>query len=104
MLTIMNPCKTDGGIMTCYKENDDLVVDQNRIQLESLKRLEELQLIPDQETGEQIEFPNLKPLNNEDIRWIQEHLSYNKGITQDMWSDTFFKKMDKPELLRILWS
>ena len=24
--TILNPLKTDGGIMTCYKENDDLLV------------------------------------------------------------------------------
>ncbi len=96
----MIPCKTDDVIMTCYKENDDLVVDENRIQLECLKRIEELQLIPDWETREQIEFPDLKPLKNDDIKWIQEHLSYNKGITQHMWSDTFLKKMDKPELLK----
>ena len=102
-MTILNPSKTDGGIMTCYKEDDDLVVDQDTIQLECLKRLEELQMIPDQVAGEQIEFPDLEPLNNEEIKWIQDLLSHNKGITQDMWSDTFLKKMDKPELLSNLW-
>lgn len=39
-MKILNPSKTDEGIMTCYKENDDLVVEQETIQQECRKRQE----------------------------------------------------------------
>jgi hypothetical protein len=70
-LSIIQPMKRDDGIMKCFlMENDELVVDQDRVLFNCLKQLQFLSgEVAPREIGE-IKFPTLTQLTADEITWL----------------------------------
>ena len=107
-LTIINPAKRDGGIVTClYDAEENFTAVNERIQdsclefMEGISKRTPQHLVEDQEKQP---FPSLKPLTRAQVVAIQALLPVNKGITMDGLSDTFLKKTEKRELLQDWWN
>ena len=49
-------------------------------------------------------FPSLPPLSVEEVREIQNHLSYNKAITEDGFSDIYLRLPKFWKLFSDLWN
>ena len=82
-LSILNPLKRDGSIVSCQldEENDEMIVTPATHILVSGKS----------ESPPISSFPNLPPVTEEELSEMQDWMSMNKGVTFDGFSDNWFK-------------
>jgi len=51
-----------------------------------------------------IAFPRLDPLNEDEVRNLQKEMSINKAVTEDGFSDKWFKSTKASALLKDWWN
>ncbi len=103
-LSIIHPQRRDGGIMQCYMDEQEEMVAGSEEVLHSC--LQVLCKTSGRDTSDksQTAFPNLPPLSEQQVRYIQYAASYNKALTLDGWSDAWIKKTERWDLLANLWN
>ena len=104
-LVIIHPNKRDGGIMKCFleEESGDIHIGSECV-LENC--LNVIGKISSKFVLGDIDYtpcPNLPPISSIDIAVMRRHLSRNKAITFDGFTDSWFIKTERLDLLRDLW-
>jgi len=101
-MTILNPQKRDGGIMTCIKSQDNtLIVDREEVLESCLNELNKIQTKGQYNPITPIK--DLAPIKDDMIEYLQSKISSGKGITFDYFSDTWFHTTKRTDLINNLW-
>ncbi|KAL4477688.1 hypothetical protein ABPG74_002838 [Tetrahymena malaccensis] len=104
-LSILNPSKRDGSIISCKFDNTSkqLITQSNQVILNCIRYLECIsKCLP--KPYELSQYPKLPPLSVAEVTYLQSQMFLNKSFIFDGFSDRWFKIMQQPQLLQNWWN
>ena len=105
-MVIIHPNRRDGGIMKCFldEECDSISIGNETVLENCLNVIGRISGIFQLKYPDYLRCPNLPPLIEEDFLYMKYHLSRNKAITFDGFSENWFLKSERLDILRDLWT